>query len=106
MLVDRDENERTEMTIEEPNLELPISPSGVTRFADGILKMTTGDGIRGAAADIVEIGVALPRAGRASLSLMSRAGLDTVTTSSWVEPEHGAALRRLTDAVMETKRDT
>jgi hypothetical protein len=34
-----------------------------------------------------------------------RAGLDTVKTSFWVEPEHEAALRRLVDAVTETKRD-
>jgi hypothetical protein len=106
MLVDRDEYRKEgKMTIEEPNPRVRIWPSGIARFADGILEMTTGDGIRVATADIVEIGVEPPRAGQLSLSLMSRAGLDTVTTSLWVEPEHEAALRRLADAVTETKRD-
>jgi hypothetical protein len=53
----------------------------------------------------VEIGVEGPRAGRLSLSVVYRAGLDRVKTSFWVGPEHEAALRRLVDAVMETKRD-
>jgi hypothetical protein len=83
--------------------ELPIWPSGVARFADGILEVTTGDGIRVATADIVEIGVEPPRAGRLSLALVYRAGLNRVKTSRWVEPEHEGALRQLVDAVMETK---
>jgi hypothetical protein len=85
--------------------ELPIWPSGIARFADGILEVTTGDGIRVATADIVEIGVEPPRAGRLSLSLVYRAGVDTVKTSFWVEPAHEAVLRRLVDTVMATKRD-
>jgi hypothetical protein len=96
---------KSEMTFTETSAELPIWPTGIARFADGILEVTTGDGIRVATADIVEIGVEPPRAGRLSLSLVYRAGLDTVKTSFWVEPAHEAALRRLVDTVMETKRD-
>jgi hypothetical protein len=93
------------MTITATSPEFPIWPSGIARFANGILEVTTGDGIRVATADIVEIGVEGPRAGRLSLSVVYRAGLDRVKTSFWVGPEHEAALRRLVDAVMETKRD-
>ena len=82
--------------------ELAIWPSGIARFADGILEVTTGDGIRVAAADIIEIGVEPPRAGRLSLTLAYRAGLMKNKTSYWVEPEHEAALRRLVDAVETT----
>jgi hypothetical protein len=103
---DQVENERdNEMTTTEDSVEHPIFPSGIARFADGIVEVTTGDGVRVATADIVRIGVEPPRAGRLSLSLVYRAGLDTVKTSFWVEPVHAAALRRLVDAVMETKRD-
>jgi hypothetical protein len=50
-----------------------------------------------------EAGVPPPRAGRMSLTLAYRAGLDRVRTSYWVEPEHEAALRQLADAVTQTK---
>jgi hypothetical protein len=93
------------MTMTETGPQLPIWPSGIAKFADGILEVTTGDGIRVATADIVEIGVEPPRAGRLSLTLVYRAGLNRVKTSFWVEPEHEAALRRLVDAVMEIRRD-
>ena len=83
--------------------ELAIWPSGIARFADGILEVTTGDGIRVAAADITEIGVEPPRAGRLSLRLAYRAGLMKTRTSYWVAPENEAALRRLVDAVETTK---
>jgi len=85
--------------------ELPIWPSGVARFADGILEVTTGDGFRVAAGDIVEIGVEPPRAGRLSLALVYRAGLNRIKTSRWVQPEHEAALRQLVDAVTKSKRE-
>jgi hypothetical protein len=91
------------MTIKETSRELPIWPAGVARFADGILEVTTGDGIRVAAPDIVDIGVEGPRAGRLSLTLVYRAGLNRVKTSRWVDPRHEAALRQLVDAVMEAK---
>jgi hypothetical protein len=55
------------MTIKEASPELPIWPAGVARFADGILEVTTGDGIQVAAGDIVDIGVEPPRAGRRAL---------------------------------------
>lgn len=83
--------------------ELAIWPSGIARFADGILEVTSGDGIRVAAADIIEIGVEPPRAGRLSLTLAYHAGLMKTKTSYWVKREHEAALRRLVDAVSTTK---
>jgi hypothetical protein len=91
------------MFTSETTPDLPIWPSGIARFADGILEVTTGEGIRVAAADVIEIGVEPPRAGRLSLTLAYRAGLDRVRTSYWVEPENEAALRQLADAVAQTK---
>jgi hypothetical protein len=85
--------------------DLPIWPSGIARFADSILEVTTGEGVRVAAADIVEIRVEPPRAGRLSLILAYRAGLSRVRTSYWVEPEHEAALRDLVAAVATSKLD-
>jgi hypothetical protein len=75
--------------------DVPIWPSGIARFSDGILEVTTGDGIRVAARDVVDIGVEPPRAGRLSLRLRYRAGLARVKTSYWVQPGDEAALRRL-----------
>ena len=84
--------------------ELVIWPSGIARLAGEILEVTTGDGIRVAMADISHVGVEPPRAaGRLSLALVYRAGLATVKTSFWVEPEHETKLRRLVDAVTELK---
>jgi hypothetical protein len=91
-----------DMNLTETN-ELAMWPSGIARLADGILEVTTGDGIRVVIADIVAIGVEPPRAGRLSLALVYRAGLDTVRTSFWVAPEHETALRRLVDAVAAMK---
>jgi hypothetical protein len=85
-----------------PPTDLPIWPSGIARLDGGILEVTTGDGIRVAARDIVESTVGPCRAGRFSLTLSYRAGLDTVRTSYWVEPVHEAALRRLVEAVATT----
>jgi hypothetical protein len=85
--------------------DLPIWPSGIARLDGGVLEVTTGDGIRVAARDIVEIRVKPPRAGRFSLRLRYRAGLDSVRTSYWVEPEHEAALQRLVNDVAATKGD-
>lgn len=82
--------------------ELPIWPSGIARFADGVLELTTGEGVRVALRDIVEIGVDPPRAGRLSLTLAYRAGLSTHKTSYWVEPEHEPALRRLVETVQRS----
>ena len=85
--------------------DLPIWPSGIARFADSILEVTTGEGVRIAAADIVEIRVEPPRAGRLSLILAYRAGLSRVRTSYWVEPEHEPPLRELVAAVASSTRD-
>ncbi len=85
---------------------LPIWPSGIARLHDGILEITTGDGLRVALRDISAIGVEPRRAGRLSLRLAYRAGLDRRKTSYWVEPEHEAALHRLVDAVMTQKEES
>jgi hypothetical protein len=79
--------------------DLPIWPSGIARFEGGILEVTTGDGFRVAAGDILEIGVEPPRAGRLSLRVAYRAGLDKPKRSYWVEPQHEAALRELVRSV-------
>jgi hypothetical protein len=79
--------------------DLPIWPSGIARLRDGILEVTTGDGIRVATRDIDAIGTKPPRAGRLSLTLEYRAGLSNVKTSFWVEPENEAALNELVSAV-------
>jgi hypothetical protein len=81
--------------------DLPIWPSGVARLADGVLEVTTGDGLRVAAQDIVEIDIDPPRAGRLSLKLAYRAGLGKHKTSFWVEPQHEAPLRRLVASVQD-----
>jgi hypothetical protein len=80
-------------------MDVPIWPSGIARYADGILEVTTGDGRRVAARDITRIEVEPPKAGRLSLALEYRAGLDRVKTGYWVEAQHEAALRELVDAV-------
>jgi len=84
--------------------DLPLWPSGIARFADGILEVTTGDGIRVAARDIIEIGVMPPRAGRLSLALSYRAGLNKNKTSYWVESHHEGALHELV-ATVEAARE-
>ena len=84
---------------------LPIWPSGIARLHDGILEITTGDGLRVAVRDITDIGVEPRRAGRLSLRLACRAGLDRAKTSYWVQPEHEATLHRLVDAVTTQKEN-
>lgn len=81
---------------------VPIWPSGIARFDGDVLEVTTGDGIRVAARDIVEIGVESPRDGRLTLRLSYQAGLDRAKTSHWVAPRNATALQRLVDAVATT----
>jgi hypothetical protein len=81
--------------------DLPLWPSGLARFSDGILEVTTGEGLRVATRDILEIGAKPPRAGRLSLVLRYRAGLDRPKRSWWVGAEHEDALRRLVADVQE-----
>jgi hypothetical protein len=83
--------------------DVPIWPSGIARFDGQVLEVTTGDGIRVAARDILEIAVEPPRATRLSLRLRYRAGLDRAKTSYWVAPQHKTALRRLVAAVATAK---
>jgi hypothetical protein len=80
-------------------VDVPIWPSGVARYADGTLEVTTGDGRRVAASDITRIEIEPPKLGRLSLALEYRAGLGTTKTGYWVEQEHEAGLRELVDAV-------
>ena len=80
-------------------MDVPIWPSGIARYADGILEVTTGDGRRVHASDITRIEIERPKLGRLSLALEYRAGLDKVKTGYWVEQQHEAALRELVEAV-------
>ena len=82
--------------------DVPIWPSGIARFAGGILEITTGEGVRIAARDILEIGVEPPRAGRLSLRVKYRAGLDKPRRSYWVDMDDDAALRALVATVQAT----
>jgi hypothetical protein len=82
---------------------VPIWPSGIARFDGDVLEVTTGDGIRVAARDIVEIGVESPRDGRLTLRLGYQAGLDRAKTSYWAAPRHATALQLLVDAVAIAK---
>ena len=61
--------------------------------------MTTGEPIRVPVADIIEIGTKPPRAGRLSLTLKYRAGLDKVGKSWWVEQSNEDALNALVSEV-------
>ena len=79
--------------------DLPIWPTGIARFSDGILEVTTGEGLRVAAQDIEEIYVKPPRAGRFSLKVKFRAGLGRQTHGYWVEASHEAALHALVSRV-------
>ena len=79
--------------------DLPIWPSGIARFSNGILEVTTGEGLRVAARDIEEIYVKPPRAGRFSLKIKYRAGLGWQKHGYWVEAEHEAALHALVSRV-------
>ena len=80
-------------------MDLPIWPSGLARFSDGILEVTTGETVRVPVGDIIEIGTKPPRAGRLSLTLSYRAGLDKVGRSWWVEQSNEAALNALVGEV-------
>jgi hypothetical protein len=79
--------------------DLPIWPTGIARFSNGILEVTTGEGIRVAARDIEEIYVKAPRAGRFSLKVKYRAGLGWRKHGYWVEAQHEAALHALVSRV-------
>ena len=79
--------------------DLPIWPTGIARFSDGILEVTTGEGIRVAARDIEEISVKPPRAGRFSLKIKYRAGLGWRKHGYWVEAQHETALQALVSRV-------
>ena len=81
-------------------IRLKVTDAGLTNVPNWLGPV---DGWRQVNGHIVEIAAEPPRAGRLSLTLRYRAGLDRVRTSYWVEPEHEVALRRLVDAVATTK---
>ncbi len=83
-----------------PGGDIPIWPTGIARFSDGILEVTTGEGLRVAVQDIEEIYVKPPRFGRFSLKLKFRAGLGWQKHGYWVEAEHEAALHALVSRVI------
>ena len=68
-----------------------------------VLEVTTGDGIRVAARDIVKTGVESPRDGGLTLRLGYQARLDSAETSYWVALRHETALQLLVDAVVIAK---
>jgi hypothetical protein len=80
--------------------DLPIWPSGIARFSNGILEVTTGEGLRVAARDIQEIYIKPPRAGRLTLKVKFRAGLGWRKHGYWVEGQHEAALHALVATVI------
>lgn len=82
-----------------PSRDVPIWPSGIARLAGGILEITTGDGVRIATRDILEIGVDPPRAGRLSLRVKYRAGVDKPKRCYWVDAPNEAALHELVASV-------
>jgi hypothetical protein len=84
--------------------QVPLRPSGIATFAGGILELTSGDGIRVSARDIIHIGVLPPTAGRLCLTLRFRAGSRKHETSYWVELRHEPALRELVKAIEAAQR--
>jgi len=64
--------------------ELKSWPSGVVRFANGILELTNGD-LRVHVKDIERLTLLPPKMGRISIEVRYRAGLNTNTTSAWVD---------------------
>ena len=84
--------------------ELPIWPSGIARFTDGMLEVTTGEGLRVAARDILAIEGTSARSGRLSLTVSSRLGLGKLKRSYWVDARDEQALRELVHAVRASLR--
>ena len=81
-----------------------IWPSGIATFADGMLEVTTGDGLRVAARDILAIEGTSGRGGRLSLTVVSGLGLGKLKRSYWVDARDEQALRELVHAVRASLR--
>jgi len=79
-------------------IEFPIWPTGIARYADGILEVTTGEGLRVAARDLISVEVKPPRAGRLTMKVAYRAGFNTNKRSFWVEMPNEIALHQLVGA--------
>ena len=79
--------------------DLPLWPSGMARFADGFFEVTTVDGLRVPAGDILAIGMEPPLRGRLLLIVSFRSGLINSKRSFWVDTPHEGALRELVHAV-------
>ncbi|MGD0833422.1 MAG: hypothetical protein ABSA40_03220 [Candidatus Dormibacteria bacterium] len=84
-------------------MDVDLWPSGLARFADGVLEVTLGDSIRVPVRDVMEIGAKPPKLGRPSLTLRYRSGLETIGKSWWVEPQETEALRVLVEAVQAAR---
>ncbi|HWI70560.1 MAG TPA: hypothetical protein VNT55_01295 [Baekduia sp.] len=82
-----------------PRPDVPIWPSGLARFDDGILEITSGDGLRVAARDIVAIGLAPALGARMLLTLDYRSGFDTINRRYWVALTDHDHLQRLVATV-------
>ena len=65
-------------------IEVKSWPSGVVRFGDGMLEMTNNE-LRVHLRDIERLTIKPPKMGRVSIEVRYHAGLNTNTTSAWVE---------------------
>jgi len=73
--------------------DVPVWPSGLARFDDGILEIV-GDGLRVAARDIRSLEVVPALGARLQLRLTYRKGFDTIERRYWVAvAEHDHLLR-------------
>jgi len=83
-------------------IELKSWPSGVVRFGDGILELTNSD-LRVHVRDIERLTILPPKMGRVSLEVRYRAGLNTNTTSAWVETGEEKRAAELVAAVQAAR---
>lgn len=83
-------------------IEVKSWPSGVVRFADGILEMTSND-LRVHPRDIELLTIKPPKMGRVSIEVRYRAGLNTNTTSAWVDAGEEPRAEELVAAVQAAR---
>ena len=79
-------------------MKVPSWPSGHVKLDGDVLEFGAGDLTRVPVADLEKIEVK-EAAGRLSLKIAYRAGLNNVKTSAWVEEQHRADLNELVGAV-------
>lgn len=80
-------------------VDVPVWPSGLARFDDGILEITSGEGLRVAARDILAVELIPALGARLQLALTYRNHFDTVTRRYWVAVADHDDLQRLVTAV-------